>query len=178
MTKRKIVVEGKIYEWMYHSGGAVIWDGDKKHHATGLELTGLTPDQHERGHWKRTGYGVVSPRFIRAWIERTLLGRDVGIPRPYRLDRFTSTPLQPKPVETLVDFVQPDVYLIMVRRWNDEAGHEDDHVVGATLDPALAKEIAKARNDARTETDFACEVMFYATPMKLEYRRQKIAMAA
>jgi hypothetical protein len=182
MSKRKIVIDEKTYHWTYGGDGpavATIWDGNKKYCISSIDMLGIDNHAHERGQWKETTDGMVTPRFIRAWIERKLLGRDVPIPQhPYNPPAWLveeTKQMREKQkgpnVEIPIGYVQPEVYLIYRSYYNDDAGRIFASVVEATLDPAFAKQIADDKNNARTEEDIDRDISFYARFMKLEYRK-------
>jgi hypothetical protein len=65
---RKIVVSG--VEWKYHIGkiSVVARCGDRKLVGKLPEVTGLDWDTIERGQWKRTTDGMITPKQIATWI--------------------------------------------------------------------------------------------------------------
>jgi hypothetical protein len=72
---RKIVVEGKEYQWKYCGHGAMIWDeNDKPHKAELMDLAGIDFNARERGHWKKTCDGMLVPSQIAGWIKEHLQG--------------------------------------------------------------------------------------------------------
>lgn len=68
MRWRKIVVGGA--EWKYHVGQihAEARCGERKLLSRLTEIIGLTWDVIERGQWKQTSDGAITPKHIAAWI--------------------------------------------------------------------------------------------------------------
>lgn len=71
---RKVHVGGQVWEFRTGKGAAVI-----KNPRTGkstivnyAKLTGRTWDTLERGQWKRTSDGMVTPAHVKAYIEKHL----------------------------------------------------------------------------------------------------------
>lgn len=68
MRWRKIVVGGA--EWKYHVGKihTEARCGERKLLGKLTDITGLTWDVLERGQWKRTSDGAITPKHIADWI--------------------------------------------------------------------------------------------------------------
>ena len=70
---RAIVIHGK--RWWYRVGRAgwtiLVWDPNGAKRVTNAgHVLGLPPQVVERGQWKQTTDGMVTPRKIADWIER------------------------------------------------------------------------------------------------------------
>lgn len=74
-AKRRLVLSTGEWRWFYGRGnGITIWSPSGRKHVTNArEVTGRSWSDIERGHWKRTPDGTVSPSHIRAYIERAKL---------------------------------------------------------------------------------------------------------
>ena len=79
-TGRSIVVGGKKYRYKIGRGTTVIRRADNTvlvkvdNHV----LMGVTPDTFERGQWKRTSDGMVTPRHVASCIQAQQSGTFVG----------------------------------------------------------------------------------------------------
>jgi len=72
---RKVEVAGVRYRWRYGRGTIEIRrdeDGQVMLRVADYELRGTTPDLFERGQWKGTSDGYVTPAMVRRAIERSL----------------------------------------------------------------------------------------------------------
>lgn len=157
-SKRKIVVDGLEYGWIYGGSGIVVWDADgKKHHGHVEAVTGCDWNAIERGQWKKTSDGMVTPYDVANWIRVHLQGKPLeqnkprvlsGVPRPRcgwqnghhdeivdRLKAKHPDPvLRPLPAQG----PQADIYLVMGQYYHEDAGGYFDYVVEAHLDPQAA----------------------------------------
>ena len=69
MSLRKINVDGAVWEYRIGKGAAVLVAPDGKKAVVGLDkLTGRSWDTLERGQWKRTSDGMVTPKDVAAYI--------------------------------------------------------------------------------------------------------------
>jgi len=64
---RKIIVNGQEYHWIYIKSKVIIWKDDIKMIIGDHEITGLTPDEVERGKYKR--WFSITPKTIVEWIK-------------------------------------------------------------------------------------------------------------
>ena len=70
---RKLVVGGAVWWWLYGSR-VCIWDPDgAKHTVPAWTIKGVTPDTLERGHWKRTSDGMLTPFEVADYIKSELM---------------------------------------------------------------------------------------------------------
>lgn len=70
MGRRRIVVGGEEWHYRVGPGFTRLWDPAGKHRAVPThEVKGITPDTFERGQWKQTGDGQVTPADVRRFIE-------------------------------------------------------------------------------------------------------------
>jgi hypothetical protein len=70
---RKIVVDGKNYRWR-GSSFVIVQDENGRRVAAGnaTEIKGLTWNDWERGHWKRTNDGMMRPGEVAAFVRLSL----------------------------------------------------------------------------------------------------------
>lgn len=72
---RQIIVVNKEYYWLLATWDIVIWDEDRKKTTYNLsKVTGLSPDEIERGQYKR--YFSVKPRHITKMIKQINVGTE------------------------------------------------------------------------------------------------------
>jgi hypothetical protein len=65
-TWRKITVEGDEFRWRYGRGTVEVRAGrEVVLREADYILAGVSPDDFERGQWKRTSAGMVTPSMIR-----------------------------------------------------------------------------------------------------------------
>ncbi len=70
---RKIVVNGKTFQYLIGRSAVVIYDdADKRHYAHVAEVKGLSPDLIERGQYKKTSDGMITPKNVAHWIGNCL----------------------------------------------------------------------------------------------------------
>jgi len=70
---RKIEVNGKTFQYLIGRSAVVIYDDtDKRHYARVDEVKGLSPDIIERGRYKKTSDGMVTPKNVAHWIGNCL----------------------------------------------------------------------------------------------------------
>ena len=68
--RRKLVTPYGEFEWMYHGGPVTIWGPDGfKAKPLCRAVTGRTQHTHERGQWKKTSDGYVTPGMVRKWLD-------------------------------------------------------------------------------------------------------------
>ncbi len=66
---RKIHVKGRDYRFRVGKQNVVIRDNEDKARVVRIsEITRRTPDVLERGRWKGTSDGMVTPHLIAKWI--------------------------------------------------------------------------------------------------------------
>lgn len=66
---RRIHIEGRVWEYSIGRGSAVIKSPDGKRSDVRLAaIKGGTPNDFERGQWKRTSDGMVTPSEVKVWI--------------------------------------------------------------------------------------------------------------
>lgn len=72
MNWRKIVVDEKEYRWTGGSAYVVVQDTNGKRvlGASACEIKGITPDVWERGKWKGTSDGMITPGEVAAFIKK------------------------------------------------------------------------------------------------------------
>lgn len=70
---RKIVVHGQEWHWSVRRGVMMINPSGKSYHVDPEDVIECTPDVFERGQWKRTSDGVVSPARVAAFISDLIL---------------------------------------------------------------------------------------------------------
>lgn len=77
MSFREIYVNNKIWKFRIGKGSAVIRSPDKgPSYIVDLStLTGRFSGVIERGRWKRTQDGQVTPKHIKEWIDNHLLSK-------------------------------------------------------------------------------------------------------
>ena len=75
MAERKLhLSNGEVWTYRVGGGHVKIRRPDRKAFAPDLtQVTGLTWDSIERGHWKCTRDAWVTPAMVKAYIERELL---------------------------------------------------------------------------------------------------------
>ena len=84
-TKRKIVVDGIEYRWVYSVMGIVVFDAKhERYHGCTQDVTGLHRDAFDCGQWNRTKDGMITPGMVANWI-RTRLQDKLSAPAA-RLD--------------------------------------------------------------------------------------------
>ena len=67
---RRLVIGTATWRWSMHGGSVSVWSPDgKRRNVDPHTILGVSPNTWERGQWKRTQDGVVSPRHVRAFIE-------------------------------------------------------------------------------------------------------------
>lgn len=73
---RRLAVNGQVWWWCYGGGNAALWPpgGARKAIVSAMALTGRWPDTFERGQWKRTTDGMITPGMVRAYVDRILAG--------------------------------------------------------------------------------------------------------
>lgn len=72
MTRRKVHLFGKTWEYYIGRGTIVIWGPDNKKYVTNFsEVSGWSWTDIERGTWKR--YFSITPQMIKDFIEYKLL---------------------------------------------------------------------------------------------------------
>lgn len=69
---RTLVTPQGEFEWRYGGRGVIVRQGDVKHNVHVTEVTGLQWDDVERGQWKRTSDGMITPGQVRAWIDKNV----------------------------------------------------------------------------------------------------------
>lgn len=76
MSLRKITVGDLDYRWIVSKSKVVIYspsnEGPVKHAVSISDVTGRTLDAVERGRWKKTSDGMVTPRQVAKYIEKLL----------------------------------------------------------------------------------------------------------
>lgn len=76
MSYRSLDVDGQEWQFKIGQTSANIKDPDGRGTTVSLsDLTGLTPHLIERGRWKKTQDGMVTPGHVRAYIEAHLRGK-------------------------------------------------------------------------------------------------------
>ena len=69
---RSLITPSGVYKWKAGESGAVIVDpGGKKRFVSLLEL-GINPEVFERGQWKKTSDGSLTPSLISKWISKNV----------------------------------------------------------------------------------------------------------
>ena len=77
MTWRRIVVDGCT--WLYHVGrSAVAFRGPRRFVARIGDVKGLDPDSIDKGRWKKTSDGMVTPRDVASFLWRTRAAHQGG----------------------------------------------------------------------------------------------------
>jgi len=72
-TRRKIDINGTVYEWSAGRQYVHIRKDDKLLVTTTIaQVKGTTPDIVERGLWKKTTDGMLTPKEVRAFILRVV----------------------------------------------------------------------------------------------------------
>lgn len=148
ISKRRIVVDGAEYRWgVCRSGPFVVWTADgRRTLARSADMpSGVTPFQAAN------------------WIRVNIQGR-AAIERPH--PAVAATPPAPRRV-VATDAAQPDAYVLVA-----ESGEYDDYgmtVVEVHLDPQIAKEAARSRNEAQARRRALCAEMY--APIFAEYDR-------
>jgi hypothetical protein len=76
---RKVHINGQVYQYKVGKGSTrIILPNGTTTHAFNHTIKGVTPDTFDRGQWKRTSDGSVTPAEVKAYIEREMLK-----PEPY-----------------------------------------------------------------------------------------------
>lgn len=70
---RKIVVQGQEWHWNVRRGVTMINPSGKSYHVDPEQIIQCTPDVYERGQWKRTTDGMVTPDRVAAFISDLIL---------------------------------------------------------------------------------------------------------
>ena len=65
---RKIIVDGKVYEWRVGRNNIVIRINGISTTIKACEVIGVTPSIYERGQYKMTQDGMVTPSLVAAYI--------------------------------------------------------------------------------------------------------------
>ncbi len=67
---RLITVQGVRWKWKCGKGCGVIAYSEKgqRAYAQAWEVKGCTPDVFERGQWKKTSDGMMTPAEVEAWL--------------------------------------------------------------------------------------------------------------
>jgi len=69
-SKRKIIINGDTYKYIIGKGNVVIWAPNKKKIVVDFStLTGRSWDAIERGQWKNTRDGMITPKDIANYIQ-------------------------------------------------------------------------------------------------------------
>lgn len=73
MSWRKLTIEDKVWEYQLGKGNAVIKSPDNKKTVVDyVKLTGRSWDTLERGQYKKTSDGMVTPQHIKSYIQTYL----------------------------------------------------------------------------------------------------------
>ena len=68
--RRKLVTPYGEFEWSYRGGGVKVWGPNGfKAHPDCEAVTGRTNAVLERGQWKKTSDGYVTPGMVRRWLD-------------------------------------------------------------------------------------------------------------
>ena len=72
---RQLDLKSGTWQWRIGKGGGiVIFSPEGQRHLThGSTVKGISPDDFEKGKWKKTLDGAVGPGEIRQYIERNLV---------------------------------------------------------------------------------------------------------
>lgn len=86
---RNIIVDGTKYRWRGHSYVMVITESEEKFaSATACQIKGITWSDWERGHWKKTPDGMMTPDHVAEFIRRVVNGEKFDPePAPTRKQR-------------------------------------------------------------------------------------------
>lgn len=171
ISKRRIVVDGADYRWGVSRGGTfVVWQADGRRtlgRSPDWMVAGLSEDPRQDGraawHDWDGGSGVaVTPFDAANWIRGNLMGtRHVGRPAPVRPRIADARAL------VAVAGPQPEAYVVV-----SEAGDHEDYcmaVIEVHLDPQVARDSAKARNEAQAIRRALCRELY--DPIFAEYDR-------
>jgi len=71
--KVKVNIDEQVYEYMLGKQNAVIKIGDKKKIVDYQMLTGISWNVFERGQWKKTRDGMVTPKHVINYIQNHIL---------------------------------------------------------------------------------------------------------
>lgn len=86
---RVIMVDGARWLWRATSQSlALRGPGGRRVYLSASDAIGVSPDEYERGQWKRTGAGMVQPRDVAGVI------RHIKVTPPYRAFRSRNVTAQ------------------------------------------------------------------------------------
>jgi len=74
MAKRSLRIDGRLYYWSGGRSVTNIWTPDgKRYNFTSGDVNGMGADIFERGQYKRTSDGMVTPSDVKRYIQENRL---------------------------------------------------------------------------------------------------------
>ena len=72
---RNLTVGGKAWRYCVGKGGGIVArHGEERRFIQAWDIKGMTPDNYDKGQWKKTNDGMVLPSEVAAWLESTQEG--------------------------------------------------------------------------------------------------------